>query len=150
MNRIKYMVIVGLVTLILQACSNSTQIPTNMPITQVPASIASPTILSTNSPPPTVVPSATAPPLQWKQISQGNDYPRDIITVIVVSPANRDLIYIGLKNSGIYKSLDGGLTWHPIKQGLPNAQVRSLLTDPNDPKKLFAGTLVVCLQSNLT
>ena len=99
--------------------------------------------------PPTIAPSPTVPsmpsptqvPLAWKRISTGQEFSRDTITAIVVDPKDRDIIYVGMQNAGIYKSIDGGLSWSPVQEGLDNAQVNTMLIDPQDPQILLAGTL---------
>jgi len=89
----------------------------------------------------TLMPSPTPIPLAWKRISTGQEFSRDTITSIVVDPKDRDIIYLGMENAGIYKSIDGGLSWSPVQQGLTNAQIRSMVIDPQDPQILLAGTL---------
>jgi photosystem II stability/assembly factor-like uncharacterized protein len=46
-----------------------------------------------------------------------------------------------MKNSGVYKTVDGGLSWLPVNSGLVNMQVESLLIDSQNPNILYAGTL---------
>jgi hypothetical protein len=39
----------------------------------------------------------------------------------------------------VFTSSDGGATFHAMSRGLENAPVASLLIDPADPSKLYAG-----------
>ena len=101
------------------------------PITEV----SSPTLIST------LIPTATLVPLAWNQISNGLEFPRDTVTGIAIDKNDLDVIYIGMKNAGIYKSLDGGISWSSQYQGLTNTHVESLTIDPQNPKILYAGTM---------
>jgi photosystem II stability/assembly factor-like uncharacterized protein len=44
------------------------------------------------------------------------------------------------QGGGVFRSDDGGQSWHPVNQGLSNLAVQALALDPNG-KRLFAGTL---------
>ena len=43
------------------------------------------------------------------------------------------------EQAGLYRSLDGGLTWQPAQAGLGRANIKTLLIDPNEPRTLYAG-----------
>jgi hypothetical protein len=46
-----------------------------------------------------------------------------------------------MENAGVYKAIDGGLSWRPAHYGLANTHVVSLLIDFQNPQVLYAGTL---------
>jgi photosystem II stability/assembly factor-like uncharacterized protein len=107
-----------------------------------PPPSVTPTIAVTTpskSPIPTPAPTITASPipisLYWKRISQGLSFTRENIGGIVFDPRDPDVMY-----AGIYKSIDGGITWSPSHQGLGRALVISLAMDPYDSRVLYAGT----------
>lgn len=89
----------------------------------------------------TLLPSPTPVPLTWKRISFGQEFPRDTITAFAVDWNDPDVIYAGMENAGIYKSIDGGASWQPSHHGLSNTQVVSLLLDFQNPNILYAGTM---------
>jgi len=62
------------------------------------------------------------------------------IVALASSPAEPTTIYAGTWGSGIYKSIDGGLTWKPANIGLSNLYIQSLAVDPSRPNILYAGT----------
>jgi photosystem II stability/assembly factor-like uncharacterized protein len=94
-------------------------------------------LTSTITPPTT---TATPLPYMWARLNSGEFSPRDIITSIVVNPNDPDIIYLGAQNSGMYKSIDGGLSWQPANNGISRSMVSSLAIDPENPNNLYAGT----------
>ncbi len=101
---------------------------------------------STFSPIPTVTflpftqtPMPTAIPLAWKRLYIGQEFTRDNINVIVFDPKDPDVIYVGTQNAGIYKSIDGGISWQPAHHGLGGAWVSSLVIDPQNSQTIYAG-----------
>jgi photosystem II stability/assembly factor-like uncharacterized protein len=62
------------------------------------------------------------------------------VVPIAIDPANPLTMYAGSYGSGVYKSLDGGLTWTSISQGLTNLFIYSLAIDPLNTSTLYAGT----------
>ncbi|MDO9302753.1 MAG: hypothetical protein Q7T89_15310, partial [Anaerolineales bacterium] len=111
-----------LLATVIVACSDSQVTAT---VTNVPAT-ATPTI---TLPPPTatIAPTATAIPLVWKQIYSGQDFERDTVTGFVIDPKDPDMLYVGTENAGIYKSIDGGLSWRPIQPAEISTDIRQSL-----------------------
>jgi photosystem II stability/assembly factor-like uncharacterized protein len=62
------------------------------------------------------------------------------IVVMEMDPNNSNILYAGSWGSGMYKSLDGGLTWAMINQGLDYLYINSLAMNPQNPAILYAGT----------
>jgi len=89
----------------------------------------------------TLTPTATPIPLTWKRISMGLEFPRDTVTAFATDKKDADVIYAAMKNAGVYKTIDGGLSWFPAHHGLESTQVESLLIDSQNPQILYAGTL---------
>ncbi|MBN1437854.1 MAG: hypothetical protein JW929_00460 [Anaerolineales bacterium] len=105
---------------------------TNPPFTATPYSTSTPELLPAFT--------STLIPLRWKRLSTGQEFSRDEITSIVIDPNDPDVVYIGTRNAGIYKSLDGGITLMPIQNGLSFAGISGLAIDPKNPQTLYAGT----------
>lgn len=108
--------------------------------TAAPTGISAPTAVPTA----TVSPTATAAPLPytWARLNSGQFLPRDTITAILIDPNDSGVMYIGTRNAGVYKSIDGGVSWQPIHNGLGRAAIDTLVMDPLDTKILYAGTLL--------
>ncbi len=59
---------------------------------------------------------------------------------LVASPFDPKVIYAGTYGNGVFRSLDGGLSWEKASIGLGDLWVNSLAIDPQNPKILDAGT----------
>jgi photosystem II stability/assembly factor-like uncharacterized protein len=62
------------------------------------------------------------------------------VIAIAYDPTNPQIVYAGTFGSGVFKSLDGGLTWTSVNRGLANLNIYSLAIDPQHPSTLYAGT----------
>ena len=69
-----------------------------------------------------------------------NDRPLYQYTSLLFHPTNPDTIYIGTFPAGIFKSIDGGLSWREKNVGWLNDGVFSLAFKPGDPNIIYAGT----------
>lgn len=90
--------------------------------------------------PPTASP--TPLPLKWSRLNSGQFLPRATITAIVFDPTDPGVIYVGTEGAGIYKSIDGGLSWQPSQYGLSRSEISSLIIDPEEPDILYAGLVL--------
>jgi photosystem II stability/assembly factor-like uncharacterized protein len=67
---------------------------------------------------------------------------------IVVHPANPDIVYIAAlghlwgsnAERGVFKTADGGQTWHKVLFVDDNTGATDIIMDPQDPETLFAAT----------
>lgn len=64
------------------------------------------------------------------------------IRSLVVHPRNPDTAYIAHERHGIYRTTDGGASWHPFDTGLPHPAWRPTYPprfafDPDDPSRLY-------------
>ncbi|MGD1997260.1 MAG: tetratricopeptide repeat protein, partial [Anaerolineae bacterium] len=99
-----------------------------------------PTTTPTPTPIPSPTPTPTPIPLAWRRLTSSQFIRRDTVTAVVIDPSDPDVWYAGTKNAGIYKSINGGISWVPIHNGLGQAQIDTLIMDPEDPNTLYAGT----------
>ncbi len=61
------------------------------------------------------------------------------IVAMAIDPTDPQVLYAGTRGSGIYKSLDGGLSWHAANTGLGSLSINSLAIDPQTHTTLYAG-----------
>ncbi len=62
------------------------------------------------------------------------------VTAMVMNPANSNIAYAGAALGGVFKTTNGGTTWQPLSDAVPNLSVGDLAMDPNDPNKIYFGT----------
>ncbi|MEW6567648.1 MAG: tetratricopeptide repeat protein [Chloroflexota bacterium] len=111
------------------------------PLPTATTALTSPTApTSTPTPRPTSTPTPTPTPipLAWHRLYSGEILSRDTVTAIVIDPEDPDVLYVGTAYAGIYKSINGGLSWQPAMAGLGRAWVLSLAIDPRAPHTLYA------------
>jgi photosystem II stability/assembly factor-like uncharacterized protein len=118
--------------------------PTSTP-SQSPAVTFTQTATIESIPSATVIPtdeSTPAPtpiPLEWSRVDSGQFLERDTVLSIAIDSNDADVIYVGLDNSGIFKTINGGLTWQPIQAGLGRGRISSITIDPTDSFTIYAG-----------
>ena len=63
------------------------------------------------------------------------------IADIVIDPADPSTWYVGVGSGGIWKTVDGGLTWKPIFDRESTFAIGDLEVAPSDPNNIWVGTL---------
>ena len=69
------------------------------------------------------------------------------VEALIVDPLNPTTVYAGTDGAGVFKSIDGGVSWVPAGNGLPltyplglaYTAVHALAVDPGTPSTLYAG-----------
>ncbi len=62
------------------------------------------------------------------------------MTSIASHPTQPDITWVGTRDGGVFKTLDGGQAWTPSREGLTFYPVRTIAVDPTVPSRLYAGT----------
>ncbi len=62
------------------------------------------------------------------------------VTAIVVHPTNSNLLYVGTAQGGVYRSLDGGLSWVALMDNAASLAIGALALAPSNPSILYVGT----------
>lgn len=62
------------------------------------------------------------------------------VVCMVANPFDANIIYAGTWGNGVFKSLDGGLSWKKMSEGLGDLYINSIAIDPQNPNILYAGT----------
>ncbi|MCB1055940.1 MAG: glycosyl hydrolase, partial [Acidobacteria bacterium] len=55
-------------------------------------------------------------------------------------PSDPDVIYVGAATGGVWKSVDGGVTWAPIFDDQPVAAIGAIAVNPVSPEVVWVGT----------
>ena len=74
----------------------------------------------------------------WTWLGPGNVGGR--ISSILVHPTDPNLVWVNNAGGGIWKSTNGGTTFQPVNDFLPNLAVSTMAMSPADPKVMYAGT----------
>jgi hypothetical protein len=94
------------------------------------------TATRTLAPPAAIAPSAVLP--AWTSLGPGNIGGRT--RALVIDPVDPQTMYAAGVAGGVFKTTDGGASWRPTSDLLPNIAVSSLAMDPTNRSVLYAGT----------
>jgi len=75
-------------------------------------------------------------------VSLGRNYPCSEVRAIAIDNNDPNLIYLGTRGEGIFKTINGGEFWTPINNNLTNTYVNSIIIDPKNENIIYAGTAV--------
>jgi hypothetical protein len=75
---------------------------------------------------------------------EGGDYDQ-VFRSLEVDPLNSDVLYMGTERNGIVKTVDGGVTWHRLRQGMRHSpttypEVWDISVSPANSKFVIAAT----------
>jgi hypothetical protein len=73
-------------------------------------------------------------------LRSGGDAWSGRVNAVAVDPTNANVIYIGAAGGGVWKSLDGGVSWAPLSNAWPFEVISSIAIDPTTPSTLYVGT----------
>jgi photosystem II stability/assembly factor-like uncharacterized protein len=62
------------------------------------------------------------------------------IAVVEAWARNPEMVWAGTAGGGVWKSVNGGLTWEPVFDDQPVASIGALAIDPNNPDVVWVGT----------
>ncbi len=81
----------------------------------------------------------------WSEEGPGNIGAR--VTDLAMHPTDPDLVYAAMASGGVFKTTDGGNTWHPITDDLPVLTIGAVAVDPTNPDVIYVGTGEANVQS---
>ncbi len=62
------------------------------------------------------------------------------VSALAVHPTNENIIYLGSASGGLWKTVDGGISWQPIFDDVGTQTIGALYIDPAAPDTLWVGT----------
>jgi len=74
----------------------------------------------------------------WVPLGPGNIGGRT--RTLLIHPDHPEIMYSGGVSGGVWKTINGGQSWTPITDHLPNIAVNSMAMDPVDPETIYIGT----------
>jgi len=96
-------------------------------------------VVATQAPTDAPTPTPAPLPYQWKRVTSVQFLERDQIQAVEIHPNDADIIYVGTRSSGVYKSNDGGLSWLPVNNGITGREIDQIIIDPQEPDIVYAG-----------
>jgi photosystem II stability/assembly factor-like uncharacterized protein len=85
-----------------------------------------------------VAPQGTIKPDTWSWLGPGNIGGR--IRSIVIHPTFTNTMWVGSVGGGIWRTDNGGNTWQPVNDFMANLAVSTMVINPADPSRMYAGT----------
>ena len=62
------------------------------------------------------------------------------ITCIAPDPSDPNTLYIGAAGGGVWKTIDGGISWTPLTDAMPSLFIGALAVAPSNPQVIYTGT----------
>jgi photosystem II stability/assembly factor-like uncharacterized protein len=97
--------------------------------------------------PQSLFPSATwsyVGPVNWYPTSQRAYYGvqpmNGHVESIAVNPTNRLHLYVAGQTGGVFKTIDGGITWKSVSANWPYLRTNVVAINPRNPQVVYAGT----------
>ena len=62
------------------------------------------------------------------------------VAAVAGVPGNPNIIYVGAAGGGMWKTIDGGITWRAIWDNMPTASIGAIAVAPQNPNWIWVGT----------
>jgi len=62
------------------------------------------------------------------------------VTALAVHPNNANIVYVGTAQGGLYRTLNGGLTWTALMDSAKSLAIGAIAIAPSSPTTVFVGT----------
>lgn len=82
--------------------------------------------------------AGVGPTANWSELGPDNIGGRT--RSIVIDPNDSDRLYSGGVGGGVWRSTNGGASWHPTDDLMGNLAICSLVMSPNDSSRILAGS----------
>jgi photosystem II stability/assembly factor-like uncharacterized protein len=76
--------------------------------------------------------------LKFRNLGPGSAGGR--VTAVAGIPGNPSVYYVGSAGGGVFKTIDGGLTWKPIFEHESTASIGAIALAPSNPNFIWVGT----------
>jgi len=74
----------------------------------------------------------------WAPIGPSNIGGR--LRSVLTHPTDPNLLLVGSVSGGLWRTSNGGATWAPVDDFMPNVAIDSLVRDPSNAQRIYAGT----------
>lgn len=82
-------------------------------------------------------------PMGPNPVNEGSSQANGRVSSIAVNPNNPNVIYQGSSGGGVWKTIDGGVTWKPLfdqQPSLGTGEPSAVAIDPSNTNTIYAGT----------
>ena len=79
-------------------------------------------------------------PLGPDRVVTGGSTVSGRVSALAIHPRNRDIIYVGAAQGGVWRTRDAGASWVPLTDRECSLAMGSIAIDPVDPDIVYAGT----------
>ncbi len=62
------------------------------------------------------------------------------VAAVAGVPGNPNIIYVGAAGGGVWKTIDGGISWRAISENLPTSSIGAIALAPQNPNWVWVGT----------
>lgn len=88
--------------------------------------------------------AALADGVEWRELGpaplgSGDQY-TGRVSAVACSPTDGNVYFIGAADGGVWRTVDGGITWTPLSDRMPTSAIGALAIDPTNPDVVYAGT----------
>ncbi|MBN1117020.1 MAG: T9SS type A sorting domain-containing protein [Bacteroidales bacterium] len=78
--------------------------------------------------------------IEWVQRGPGNVGGRTRSVVVDITDPTHNTWFAGSATGGIWKTVNGGISWDFISNGIPYLAISTIIQSPSEPNILYAGT----------
>ena len=76
--------------------------------------------------------------LVWRNIGPANMVGR--VSDVEGIPGDPNIVYVGSASGGVWKTVNGGITWQPLFDKQPIASIGDMAVVPSNPDVVYVGT----------
>ncbi len=72
------------------------------------------------------------------------------VTAVVGIPGNPNIYYVGSASGGVFKTIDGGITWIDVFRRQPVSSIGAIALAPSSPNRVWVGTGEANIRNDVT
>jgi photosystem II stability/assembly factor-like uncharacterized protein len=85
--------------------------------------------------------------MKWRQIGP---FRGGRVLAVTGVPGNPNLFYLGAVSGGVWKTVNGGVTWEPLFDKEPISSIGALAVAESDPNVIYVGTGEACIRNDIS
>ncbi len=85
--------------------------------------------------------------MKWRQIGP---FRGGRVLAVTGVPGNPNLFYFGAVSGGVWKTVNGGVTWQPLFDKEPISSIGAIAVAESDPNVIYVGTGEACIRNDIS